>query len=373
MSLPISETISRMEKNVKAECLYCSAVFFLAVLVICSAACSKPNYDEGVYAELQTNKGLIVLRLEFEKTPMTVANFVGLAEGTIDNSAFPHGKPFFDGSEFHRVVPGHVIQGGIPKNAQFRGPGYTFPNEIHSELRHSKAGIMGMANGGPHTNGSQFYITLGDRSYLDGDYTVFGQVAEGLDVVMSIVQGDFIESVSIIRCGKSARRFRPDTENFQNLVVEAEKRIKKAEESKKQREDEFIKANWPRVKTTESGLMYVILQEGQGDKFEPGSVVKAIYTGRTLEGEKTFRSDEEGNPSPNQEAVSFEFILGQTELIPAISEALEGMKKREKRLLIVPSSLAYGTAGFYARPIEGQKRFVISPNTILLIELTLLQ
>ncbi len=135
-------------------------------------ACRGPKYPDGVYAEVTTNKGLIVLELEFEKTPMTAANFVGLAEGTIDNAAFAPGRPFFDGTKWHRVVAGHVIQCGIPVGGKAEDPGYEFPNEIVlPELNHGRAGMVNMANGGPHTNGSQWCITLGDRSYLDGDYT----------------------------------------------------------------------------------------------------------------------------------------------------------------------------------------------------------
>src|SRR5271155_2556912 len=149
-----------------------------AILAICSlgfarSAGRQDGYSEGLYAELRTTKGLIVMQLEFEKTPMTVANFVGLAEGTIENKALPLGKPFFDGTVFHRVVPGHVIQAGRPVATE-TGPGYTFPNEIDPTLNHGRAGMVGMANSGPHTNSSQFYVTLGDRSYLDGNYTVFG-------------------------------------------------------------------------------------------------------------------------------------------------------------------------------------------------------
>src|SRR5262249_23316660 len=152
-------------------------------------------------AEIRTSKGLIVARLEPDLTPLTVANFVGLAEGTIANAAFDTGRPFYDGTVFHRVVAGHVIQTGVPPSDRARNPGYTFPNEVHAKLSHNHAGALNMANGGPHTNAAQFCITLGDRSYLDGDYTVFGDVFEGIDVVMRIAQGDTIESVRIARMG----------------------------------------------------------------------------------------------------------------------------------------------------------------------------
>ena len=158
----------------------------LIVSVLTGLFCSKVKYPDGLYAELHTNKGLIVLSLAYERTPMTVANFVGLAEGKIKNDVFPAGVPYFNGSKFHRVVPGHVIQAGAPNTEGDVQLGYMFPNEIYPELSHNHAGVLGVANGGPHTNGSQFYITLGDRSYLDGDYTVFGEVIEGLDVVNTI-------------------------------------------------------------------------------------------------------------------------------------------------------------------------------------------
>src|SRR5262245_48328708 len=192
-------------------------------------------YPDGLYAELKTTKGLIVLQLEFQKTPMTVANFVGLAEGTIENKALPTGKPFFDGTVFHRVVPGHVIQAGRPVATEM-GPGYTFPNEIDASLSHGRAGMLGMANGGPHTNASQFYITLGDRSYLDGNYTVFGHVVRGMDAVNATVQGDVVESIRIVRVGKTASAFRPNTESFQQMVAAARVRVTEVEERKSRAE-----------------------------------------------------------------------------------------------------------------------------------------
>ena len=146
---------------------------------------------------MNTNKGLIVLFLEFKKVPMTTANFVWLAEGTIKNSALPEGTPYYDGTIFHRVVPNHVIQAGAPGGTEKSGPGYAYSNEIHPKLSHNRAGILGVANGGPHTNGSQFYITLASQPGLDDQYTVFGQVTEGMDVVRSIALGDVMKSVTI--------------------------------------------------------------------------------------------------------------------------------------------------------------------------------
>src|SRR5262249_28207739 len=157
----------------------------------------------------------------------------GLAEGTIANAAFDAGRPFYDGVVFHRVVPGHVIQAGVPQSERARNPGYQFPNEIHARLNHGRAGMLNMANGGPNTNGSQFCIALGDRSYLDGDFTVFGEVVDGMDVVMRIVQGDAIERIRIVRVGAKAQAFHPATDSFQATVRAAEKRL--AEHAEKKR------------------------------------------------------------------------------------------------------------------------------------------
>src|ERR1043165_3720999 len=155
----------------------------LAALAILLAGLSFAQRPDGLYAEMRTSKGLIVARLEFEMTPLTVANFVGLAEGTIENAAFGPGHPFYDGTVWHRVVPGHVIQTGQAQAGKSRGPGYQFPNEIHALLNHNRAGMLNMANAGPNTNSSQFCITLGDRSYLNGAFSVFGEVVEGLDAI----------------------------------------------------------------------------------------------------------------------------------------------------------------------------------------------
>ena len=352
---------------------YGGVLFLSAALVFFYSGCVQPEFSPGLYAKLNTNKGLIVLELAFEKTPMTVANFVGLAEGTIENDALPLGTPYFDGTEFNRVVPGHVIQAGIPRDAESRGPGYTFPNEIHTELGHGRAGMLGMANYGPHTNGSQFYITLGDRSYLDGDYTVFGRVHEGLDVVADIVQGDKIDSIRIVRIGREAKRFASDTQAFLAFVEKAKKRVIEEQEAKDSREATLIESNWPEAVTTETGLKYIVMEEGTGQKPDSGSTLTALYSGNTLTGDKTFVSDAQGLPSPQAEPAAFPLSGDITRIIPAITEALADMNMGEKRILIIPSSLGFGTSGYYARPAEGQKRFVISPNTTLVIELTLLR
>lgn len=166
----------------------------------------KRKLENGMYAEITTNKGMILLQLEFQKTPLTVANFVGLAEGKIENKAI-NGKPFYDSLKFHRVIKDFMIQGGDPEGTGRGGPGYRFKDEIVPELKHDKPGIFSMANAGPGTNGSQFFITHKATPWLDGKHTVFGHVITGQEVVDAIAQGDQILSVKIIRKGKEAKKF----------------------------------------------------------------------------------------------------------------------------------------------------------------------
>jgi peptidylprolyl isomerase len=226
-------------------------ILFLAAALL---AAQQPTRPDGLYAEIRTSKGLIVARLEPELTPMTVANFVGLAEGTIANAAFDLGRPFFDGTAWHRVVAGHVIQTGIPHSDRARGPGYTFPNEIHARLSHNHAGALNMANSGPGTNASQFCIMLGDRSYLDGDYTVFGDVVSGMDVVRRIQQGDVVESVRIVRVGAKAEVFHPTTESFRSMVQAAGQRAAAHVEKKRAAERDWIARNYPKATGPEDGV-----------------------------------------------------------------------------------------------------------------------
>jgi peptidylprolyl isomerase len=353
------------------------AMLFLAASVLFLAACAKPKYPDGLYAEVLTNKGLIVLQLEFEKTPMTVANFVGLAEGTIDNAAFPPGQPYFNGTRWHRVVAGHVIQCGIPKSAKAGsdgGPGYEFPNEIVlPDLNHGRAGMVNMANGGPHTNGGQWCITLGDRSYLDGDYTVFGHVVEGTDVVFKIVQGDEVQSVRIIRIGKAAKAFRPTTESFKEMVEAARIRVADADARKKAEEDALVLKNWPNAVALENGLKYIVLREGKGQAGAEGRTVNVAYSGNCLLSGKTFVSTaEEGKPYWGETPAPFDFELGKTKVNPGVDAIIALMKKGEKRLAIVPAALGYMTSGFYAKQRPNEKRFVISPDTLLVYEIELL-
>jgi len=182
-------------------------LFFALLLSSCGFFNKNLPSEDGLYARMNTNKGEILLQLEHEKTPLTVANFVGLAEGQIENTAKPDGEPYYDGIIFHRVINDFMIQAGDPTATGGGGPGYKFKDEFHKDLKHNSDGILSMANAGPKTNGSQFFITHKATPWLDGKHSVFGRVKEGQEVVNAIEQGDTILSVRILRVGKDAKNF----------------------------------------------------------------------------------------------------------------------------------------------------------------------
>jgi peptidylprolyl isomerase len=182
--------------------------FLGLVVILLSISCTaQDKLANGLYAKINTSKGSILVKLEFEKVPLTVANFVGLAEGKIPNSAKAENTPYFDGISFHRVIKGFVIQGGDPSGTGAGGPGYSFRDEIDPSLKHDRAGTLSMANAGKNTNGSQFFITHSPQPHLDGKHAVFGYVVEGQGTVDLIQQGDLIKSIEIIRKGAAAKAF----------------------------------------------------------------------------------------------------------------------------------------------------------------------
>ena len=311
-------------------------IFMLFTLLSMSASCGTDNnLSDGLYAELDTTKGKILLSLEFEKTPMTVANFTGLAEGKIDGGR-GKGTHFYDGLKFHRVIPDFMIQGGCPLGTGTGDPGYKFPDEFDSSLQHTGPGILSMANSGPGTNGSQFFITHKETPWLDGKHAVFGHVAEGQDVVDKIEQGDKINKVTIIRVGKNAENFKNDQEAFDDLIMNAEKNKSAKFQDQIEKDKKFIADKWPNAKKTDSGLMYIIDKEGEGSASPVmGSKVKTHYTGMFLDGRVFDSSVQRGKP--------LDFSVGQ--VIQGWNEALMDMKKGEKRTLIIPPDLAYGSAG----------------------------
>jgi peptidylprolyl isomerase len=319
-------------------------------------AMASETLQDGLYAKFDTTKGEILSTLEFEKTPLTVTNFVGLAEGTkeLGGGAKMKGDHFYDGLTFHRVIPEFMIQGGCPLGAGTGGPGYTFPDEFDPSLKHSGPGILSMANAGPGTNGSQFFITHVATPWLDGKHTVFGHVVSGMDVVNAIVQGDKINTIEIIRVGKKAQAFTADQAAFNNLLANFEKLQRDKVLAAMEAEQSAIKKNWPEAITTPTGLKYVVVTEGAGDATPvAGAMVKAHYTGKLLDGTKFDSSYDRGNP--------IDFPVGQGRVIKGWDEAFLGMKKGEKRVLIIPPDLGYGPSG----------RGPIPPNAYMVFDVEL--
>lgn len=288
---------------------------------------------EGVFAILETTRGDIVLQLEYKKTPLTVTNFVGLAEGTLDASK---GKKFYDGLNFHRVMADFMIQGGDPKGNGTGGPGYKFADEFDNSLKHTGPGILSMANSGANTNGSQFFITHVATPWLDGKHTVFGKVVTGQKVVDTIKQGDIIKAVTIVRQGDDAKKFTATQEDFKRLALDVTKRNREKAEAAAADIIKEIEAKFNGAVKTDDGIYYIIKKEGSGTKTGKGKNVAVQYTGFLLDG-SVFDSSEGRAP--------LEFTSGAGQMIPGFDVMVQDMRIGEKRTIVLPPSMAYGSAG----------------------------
>lgn len=288
--------------------------------------------QDGLYAKFNTSKGDIIVALEYKKTPGTVGNFVALAEGNLENSVKPQGTPYYDGLKFHRVIPDFMIQGGCPLGSGTGNPGYQFDDEIHPDLKHDGPGVLSMANAGPGTNGSQFFITHIQTAWLDGKHTVFGKVIEGLNVVDAIAQGDAIDNLEIIRVGADAETYNA-VEAFRTFEGAREKRIAQAK-AEAEAEMEKLAAGFSK---TDSGLRYQVLQEGNGNKAEKGKTVSVHYKGQLADGTVFDSSYKRNQP--------IDFALGVGQVISGWDEGIQLLKVGDKARFVIPSDLAYGSAG----------------------------
>ncbi len=353
-------------------------VLFVVIIMSSCKSSSYQNLEEGLYADIQTDKGNILLELEYKYTPITVANFVSLAEGNnVYVSENYRGKPFYDGLKFHRVVKNFMIQGGDPKNNGRGGPGYQFENE-HPMKNDStemfifdKAGVLAMANGGRNTNGSQFFITHIEYPSLNGNYTIFGQVVTRQEVVDSIVKDDVMNTIKIIRVGKEAKKFKAAQifgNYFKKLEEEAKIKLEKLQKAKQ----EFLKKvveNKTKAKEFPSGLKMFITEEGSGVKpkrgvkvrinyavfFTEGSLIATSYKDKAEKFNKfDQRIENTGTYNP------FSMIYNETAtLVPGFREAMLNMNYGDKAMLFVPAHLAYGSQG----------KSGIPPNTDLIFEM----
>ena len=287
---------------------------------------------EGIYAKFETSKGIVLLELTYDKTPGTVGNFISLAEGTLKNDHKDVGEPYYNGMKFHRVIADFMVQGGCPQGSGVGGPGYQFDDEFHPDLKHNKPGTLSMANSGPATNGSQFFITHGKTDWLDGKHTVFGYVVEGQDIVNNIVQGDTIDSVTIERHGAAAKEWD---------ALKAFEEFNSSGETQKQSTidaaDKAISTLVKGMKKTVSGLYYTITKEGEGEHPPKGANVSVHYKGTLVDGTVFDSSYQRDQP--------IEFSVGVGQVIPGWDEGILLLNKGAAARFVIPSHLGYGAQG----------------------------
>src|SRR5690554_1331126 len=330
-------------------------------------ACNSTDHSElgdGIFAEFKTNKGTFVAKLYHEQTPLTVANFVSLAEGTNEmvTEEDKKGVPFYDGLVFHRVIKDFMIQGGDPKGNGSGGPGYRFPDEIVPELGHSGKGILSMANSGPSTNGSQFFITLKETPWLNGKHTVFGEIVEGQEVVDAIglvevvndrpVNDVVMEKVTIIRNGNP--KLKAFEKQLKDIEKEQEKAFAEKENKMKSNQKLFAKA-FEDSEEMESGLKIHYVEKNDNEKPEYQTKVLINYAGYLTDGtlfdSNIYTVEKENNPGENINQNSGKYkpmelaIDPELGLIPGFKEAVLNLKYDEKVYILIPPHLAYGENG----------------------------
>lgn len=329
-----------------------AGILMLAMTVGTSLQAQKKQdvkYEDGIYAEFNTSKGQIILKLEYEKTPMTVANFVGLIEGNFTfQDSVKFSKPYYNGLKFHRVIPNFMIQGGDPEGTGMGNPGYKFYDETRPDLKHDKAGILSMANSGPATNGSQFFITHKETPWLDGKHTVFGHVISGQEVVDAIAQDDLMETVKIIRVGKVAKKFdatKVFNDEYSRINAEYKNEAEEIERIAKMSQEEYrdfmyreVLKKHPDAKQSTSGLVYIIENEGEGLIIEKNSPVSLHYLG-------TFRRDGAKFDSSYDRGQPMDFQFQVNRMIPGFEEGVGMLKKGGKAKLVIPYYQAYGPNG----------------------------
>ena len=333
---------------------YPQILLVIAALVVTGCKSKYPDLADGLYADIQTQKGDILVQLEYEKAPITVANFVSLAEGTNDfvSEKFK-GKKFYDSLTFHRVVKDFVIQGGDPLATGTGGPGYKFKDEFDPTLKHDGPGILSMANGGPNANGSQFFVTHKETPWLDGKHSVFGHVIQGQSVVDSIAQGDAMKTIEIIRIGSSAKQF--DAPQVMSDYFEEEAKAEEALANMKEELVSEFEGQKSEAKELPSGLKYFVLKKGDGPKPRTGSMVMVEYAGFLANGdlfdtsvleiaEKLKAVNQRKLQAGQYQAVPMEYGP-EARLITGFKEGLQLMNVGDKLRLFIPSHLGYGERG----------------------------
>jgi len=307
---------------------------------------------DGIYAKIETSRGDIYALLEYKQAPMTVANFVGLAEGKIKNDKKGAGVPYFDGLIFHRIIPGFMIQGACPLGTGTSDPGYKFPDELDATSEIGKKGYvrgaLAMANSGPNTNGSQFFIMHGNTP-LPLSYNLFGAVVKGIEVVDSIVATPRATNdrpkAEQVRRRSTARRKGKEAEAFDAPKVFEDEKVNgpaklvaknKAANDARAAADVALLKEYDNAKITSTGLKYIVEKEGTGKvPTGPASNVTVHYVGTFLNGDKIDSSVDRGEPA----------TFGLNQVIPGWTEGVQMMKEGGKIKLIIPPNLAWGEAG----------------------------
>ncbi|WP_196889392.1 peptidylprolyl isomerase [Aureivirga sp. CE67] len=328
-------------------------LFFAALIVSCAPAKKYKDLEDGVYADIETNKGDILVKLEYKKVPVTVANFVTLAEGinTHITKAELKGKPFYDGLKFHRVIADFMIQGGDPNGNGSGGPGYKFMDEFPKDengnllLTHDGPGVLSMANSGPGTNGSQFFITHKETPWLNGKHTVFGKVIKGQEIVDAIAKNDTINKVVIIREGADAKNWDAAKAYDEGIVAAKKVQEEKAKKFK-------VEINEGEANELPSGLKIVTKRKGNGKSYAPGELMYVTYTGYFEDGRIFDSSKKSGR--------SFPFNPEERRVIPGWIEGIPMLEEGSRSFLHIPSHLAYGERGAGG---------VIPPNANLIFEI----
>ncbi len=331
--------------------IFVFGILMLAAMTCFAQSAGAPALKNGLYAVIDMGLGPITLELYPDSAPLTVASFVGLAEGKFLGT----GKPYFDGLSFHRVEPGFVVQGGDPLGTGTGGPGYKFPNEIDSKLSYGEEGMLAMANSGPDTNGSQFFITLAPTQALTGSYTIFGRVVKGMEVVKAIRKGERMRTVKIIRVGQKAQAFGMTRAEFDAAVADRLSGGQNAKKSALNAQVDIAKKRFPALIAGKNGIFYQILQPGSGVKPAARTRVSVHYTLTNLEGKILDTSKTTGK--------ALQFSVGAGEMISGFDQSVAEMGYGEKRLIVLPPELAYGERG------AGD---LIPPNSYIVFELELL-
>ena len=336
------------------------ALIFIIFILSCGQ--QYPELDNGLYAKIKTSRGDIMLQLEIDKTPITAANFVSLAEGNNPkvNTAFS-GKKYYEGLIFHRVIKDFMIQGGDPTGTGSGGPGYQFDDEI-TDLSHNGPGILSMANAGPGTNGSQFFITHKETPWLNGKHTVFGKVVGGQTVVDSIAQNDTILKITIIRKGRDAKQFDAPqifSKYFDDKIIADQYNAEKDAAIMKMNQEKFYDQKIE-AKTTSSGLQYIITEKGDGPKVTTTNKVSVHYAvyfsdGVMLETSNLKTAEALNRVNPNRKAADAYQPLNadvspDAAMIEGFKEGLRLLNVGDKATLFLPYQLAYGENGNQAIP-----------------------